>query len=176
MAKSGIFEEDDRVELIEGEIVEMTPIGSQHWGHVERLNWLLSQKLDLREVIIATQNSVTLSPYSEPEPDIAVVRFREDFYTIRHPSPDEILLIIEVADSSLEYDRLIKMPVYAHAQVPEAWIVNLSDRVIEVFRDPTDSGYKSSFIAQSDEVLSPLRLPFLQIKPTDILLPRESAS
>ena len=170
MDAEGFFNEAQRVELIDGELIEMTPIGSQHGGHVDRISRLLAQRLNLDDVIVRTQNSILLSPHSQPQPDISVARFRSDFYTVRHPSPDEILLLIEVADSSLEYDRRIKTLVYARAEIPELWIVNLRDRIVEVFREPTDSGYGTSVGMQPDDVLSPLLLPFLQVRPNEMLI------
>jgi Uma2 family endonuclease len=141
MAEAGILHEDERVELLDGEIIEMTPIGSRHSSIVERLNWLFSQRLDLTQTLVRVQDPIRLSPNTEPQPDIAIVAFREDFYRLRHPGPDEVLLLIEVADSSLLYDHEIKVPLYARAGVPEVWVINANASLLDVFRQPSSSGY-----------------------------------
>ncbi len=103
MGEAGILNEDDRVELIDGEIIEMTPIGSPHGGRVKQLNYLLTRAVG-EEAIIAAQDPVILGDRSEPEPDLALLRPRADFYKESHPQPDDVLLLIEVADTSLEKD------------------------------------------------------------------------
>lgn len=132
MAEAGILKPDDRVELIEGEIVEMSPSGSRHAGYVGKLNYLLGEALRGKPLLIRVQSAVRLSQFSEPEPDIAVVSSREDFYTDSHPVAGEILLVIEVADSRLRYDRSIKIPLYLRSGIAEAWLVDLTNRAIEV--------------------------------------------
>src|SRR5207247_3212709 len=129
MAETGILAEDDRVELLDGEIVEMSPIGPRHAATVTRLDHLFNRLVGDRAIVRA-QNPVRLDGYSEPEPDIALVTPRADFYRAEHPTPRDILLIVEVADTSLRYDRHTKLPGYARAGVPEAWLVDLTaDRV-----------------------------------------------
>lgn len=159
MGEAGIFHEDDRVELIEGEIIEMTPIGSRHAGLVNRLQWVFSQALDASEFLVIVQNPVRLSIDSEPQPDIVIARYRPDFYTVRHPGPEEILLIIEVADSSVDYDTTIKMPLYARSGIPEAWVVDLNTRSVRIHRRPTLQGYEVSYEARSGDILVPEKLP-----------------
>jgi Uma2 family endonuclease len=124
MGEAGVFHEDDRVELIDGQVVEMTPIGPRHAGCVNRLNGLLS-RLGGGDVTLSIQNPVLLGERGEPQPDVTVLRHRADGYATRHPEPADILLVIEVADTSVEYDRSIKIPLYARAGVPEAWLVHL---------------------------------------------------
>lgn len=141
MAESGILDEDERVELIHGEIIEMSPIGSKHAGHVKRINALLSRLLG-NQLIISIQDPVVIGEHSEPEPDIAILRYRDDFYTDRHPRPEDVLLIIEVADSSVDYDREIKIPLFASAQIPECWIINLEENKIEVYKKPQNGTYQ----------------------------------
>ncbi len=141
MIDAGIFGEDDRIELINGEIIEMSPINHNHAGHVKRINHLF-HKLPGFNFIISIQDPIKISNTSEPEPDIAILKPSPDFYTTSHPTPKDILLIIEVADSSLEYDREVKLPIYANAGIPEYWIVNLQDARIEVYKKPGKDDYK----------------------------------
>jgi len=142
LAEVGILSEGDRVELIRGEIVWMTPIGSLHTGTVNRLNMLLAPLL-VGRAVVAVQNPVRLDPYSEPQPDIAVLRYRPDAYGDAHPAPEDVLVLIEVADSSLRYDRKVKLPLYAEMGVAEVWIVDLAAREVEVHRDPEGNAYRS---------------------------------
>src|SRR3982751_4315477 len=111
MARGGVFSEDARVELIEGEVIEMSPIGSRHAGCVDRLNALLNRSG--QNVIVRVQSPIRIDDFSEPEPDIALLKPRADFYSNSHPTPADVLLIIEVAETSVEYDRGVKLPLYA---------------------------------------------------------------
>ena len=133
MGEVGIFTEDDRVELIEGEIIQMTPIGSPHAGRVARLNHVLMTAVGDR-AIVQVQNPVILSPETEPQPDLMLLRPREDFYTGGHPQPKDVLLLIEVAHSSLNYDRNRKIPLYAAHGIPEVWLVDVDGARLIVFR------------------------------------------
>jgi hypothetical protein len=170
MAKAGILHEDDRVELIEGEILEMAPIGSRHMGCVDRLNWLLSQQLIPAETIVHIQGPVRLSTDSEPQPDLAVLRYRDDFYTLRHPGADEVFLLVEVADSSLDYDTEVKVPLYARAGIPEVWVIDLNARAIEVYRKPSAEGYALQFRPGPDDLLVVEALPRLIIRPRELFI------
>lgn len=143
MADAGIFSEDDRVELIEGEIVEMAAIGSRHAGYVDKLNWILSKRLG-ESASLRIQHPIRLGEYSEPQPDLALVRPRPDFYTSAHPGPDDVLLLIEVAESSVDYDREVKVPLYARYRVQEYWLVDLRAGVVEVYRGPAPDGYRET--------------------------------
>lgn len=169
MAESGILREDDRVELIDGEIIEMPPIGPGHAGTVEELGDLIRSRLPTT-ARVRTQNPVRLGLRSEPEPDLAVVTRREGYYRQEHPTPADVLLLIEVADSSLEYDRQTKAPMYAHAGIPELWIINLMDRVIEVYREPSAAGYQQVQISRPGDLLAPLAFPDLRIAVNDVLI------
>ncbi len=142
MGETGILKEDDRVELIEGEIVEMSPIGRRHAACVDRLTELLSERL-WRRAIVRVQSPIVLNDYAEPQPDVALLRRREDFYERSLPTPDDVLLIVEVADTTLEYDRQIKVPLYARAGISEVWIVNLSDGQVEVYTQPAEGAYRN---------------------------------
>lgn len=141
MSEAGILTEDDRIELIEGELTEMSPIGSRHAACVMRLTKLLERAVGER-YIINIQNPVRLDDLSEPEPDVAVLRYREDFYAESHPAPQDALLLIEISDTSLDYDRTVKLPLYAKHEIPEVWIVDLqSSRSIEVYTNPDGDRY-----------------------------------
>ena len=151
MGQSGILKQGDRVELIEGEIVDMVPAGSAHVGIVNRLNRLLVQALGDR-AIVSVQNPVRLSAFSEPEPDIALLRPRDDFYSGAHPGPANVLLIIEVSDSSLDYDRDVKLPLYARHEIPVVWLIDIQRKQLLVFRSPTREGYRDQLVFTSSEV------------------------
>ncbi len=141
MVEAGVFNEDDPVELIEGEIVEMAPIGSRHAACVKKLNQLFTNALGER-VIVSVQDPIGIAN-SEPEPDLALLRPRDHFYAERHPGPEDVLLVVEVADSSLEYDRQVKMPLYARSNIPEAWLVDLGNDEVVIYREPSPKGYGS---------------------------------
>lgn len=146
MIAAGILTEQDRVELINGEMIEMSPIGSKHSGTVNRLCTFFVKTLG-DQAIVSGQNPVVLSDLSEPEPDIAILHPRDDFYSRSHPQAEDVYLIIEVADSSIDYDREIKIRYYAEAGIPEYWIVDLEQRHIEAYRFPEKDYYKIREIA-----------------------------
>src|SRR3989337_4293241 len=136
----GIWREDDRVELIEGRVVDMTPIGSRHSAVVNRLNNLLTLKVQVRAIVGVQDPIQLLQEQSEPEPDITLLKYREDFYSVELPKGEDVLLIIEVADTSLDYDRETKIPMYAQAKIQEVWLVNLFEKCIEKYSSPPTSG------------------------------------
>lgn len=140
MIESGVLTENDRVELVEGTLVVMSPIGSRHAACVNRLNrtFVIGMGAD---AIVSVQNPVALSEYSMPEPDLALLKPREDFYTAGLPGPADILLLIEVADTSIDYDRDVKAPLYAKVGIPETWIVNLADNWVDRYTNPGAAGY-----------------------------------
>jgi Uma2 family endonuclease len=141
MGCAGIFGNDARLELLEGEIYEMSPIGSPHAACVKFFSSLLN-RLFGGKMIVSIQDPIRLDDFSEPQPDIAIVRWRDDFYKHGHPTPADVLLVIEVADSTVESDRTYKMPLYAKAGIPEAWLVNLHDEKIELYAEPADGAYQ----------------------------------
>src|SRR5262245_5072588 len=140
MAAAGILHEDDRLELIDGEIVEMTPIGRRHAACVAELNRMLVPAIGLR-ALVWPQNPIILPNDTEPQPDIVLPRPRADRYLQDDARPEDVLLLVEVADTSQRYDRQVKAPIYARAGVAEVWIVDLPAEVIEIYRDPTPGGY-----------------------------------
>lgn len=136
----GVLSPDLRVELIDGEIIEMAPIGSKHWSMVHRLDELLKHALGKR-ALVAVQTSFRLDDHSEPQPDIGVFKRRDDFYAGALPTPADTLLIVEVSDSSARYDRQIKLPLYARRGVPELWIVDLDAKLLRIHREPQGDDY-----------------------------------
>lgn len=137
MAELGILREDERVELIDGHIRQMNAIGSRHAACVSRMNALFSASLADR-ALVSVQNPLRIGEMVEPEPDILLAKPRADFYAERHPVPDDTYLVVEVADTSLGYDRNEKLPLYARAGVAEVWIVDLGDELIEVHTHPSN--------------------------------------
>ena len=150
MGEAGVFSPEVRLELIEGEIVEMSPIGSPHAACVSRLTRTLTLMLQ-HLALIWVQNPVRLNDRSEPQPDVVVLKPREDFYENGHPKPEDVLLVIEVSDSTLQYDRRVKVPLYARAGIPEVWIVNLVDESVETFADPSEGAYRMAEAYTRDE-------------------------
>jgi Uma2 family endonuclease len=154
MGEAGIFSQDARVELIEGEIVEMSPIGERHAACVGWLTRTLTLLLQ-HVALVWTQNPVQLDDYSEPEPDVLLLKPRDDFYRHGKPRPEDVLLVIEVSDSTLEYDRQIKLPLYARAGVPEVWIVNINEERVETFAEVSGGAYRTTAsVARGEEVQS----------------------
>ncbi len=168
MAQAGIFSEDDRVELIKGEVVEMTPIGSSHAACVKRLNQLFSQRVGDR-ALISIQDPIRIDPHSEPQPDVALLQLRQDYYASTHPNPKDILLVIEVADTSANYDRDVKIPIYAQAGIVEVWLIDLAKTCVEVYREPTSQGYERVQIVRRGERLTPQAFPQLEVTADEIL-------
>lgn len=168
LGETGILTEDDPVELIWGEIVEMSPINVPHILCVNRLNTLLSAKLAGRATV-SIQNPIQLDEYSLPQPDIALWKLSGDEYRDRLAGPSEVLLVIEVADTSIRYDRRAKVKLYGAAGIVDYWIVNLPDRRIEVYRQPRLDGYRTVTYYAPGETLSPLAFPEMLIDTVEIL-------
>ncbi|MCA1687903.1 MAG: Uma2 family endonuclease [Actinobacteria bacterium] len=173
MGEAGIFSEDDRVELIDGEVVEMTPIGWRHAQCVTRLNTLLArfageQALAGRRYEISVQNPVALSRHREPQPDLALL---ESLPPGRLPGPAEVALVVEVADTSVAYDRECKLPLYAGAGIPEAWLIDLNADVIEVHSEPEPAGYRRITRLQREGRVVSITLPGLAFDVAEVLPP-----
>jgi Uma2 family endonuclease len=168
MADAGILTEDDRVELIEGEIVQMAAIGSLHAACVDRLNRLLVQQAG-EAALVRVQNPVRLSDLSEPQPDLALLRPRTDYYAAGHPGPSDTLLIIEVAHSTLAYDREIKVPLYAVSGIPETWVVDLEGGEVRVYREATKHGYDVVISLLPGALLSPQLVPQITVAVADLV-------
>jgi Uma2 family endonuclease len=174
MGKTGLFGEDARVELLDGEVIEMAPIGSQHAGCVKYLARALILAAGDRAVV-AVQDPVVLDSRSEPQPDVAVLAPRADGYRDAHPVPSEILLLIEVADTSLAFDRDTKARYYGRAGVPECWIVDLAGDQILVMRSPGAAGFTDVRQASRGEQLGVPALPGVVIDVAAVLGPSASA-
>jgi Uma2 family endonuclease len=168
MAEAGILSRDDRVELIDGEIVKMSPIGNRHVAGVNRLTAVLTSKIG-QAAIVSVQNPFAVDDYSEPQPDIVVLKWREDFYEQSLATAREVLLIIEVADTSLSYDRNVKVPEYARAGVPKVWIADLAGDGIEAYSEPVAGVYRKVRWASRGQILRPEQLPGISIGVDEIL-------
>jgi Uma2 family endonuclease len=158
MAETGVLKPDARVELLDGEIIDMPPIGPSHGGSTNRLNEIFVD-LSRKRWLVSAQNSLRLSEHSEPEPDLMLLKRRTDFYTSRLPQPDDVFLLIEIADTSLSLDRNKKLPAYGRAGIPEVWILNLSERKLQVYREPHFAGYASETILREGDKAAPLAFP-----------------
>ena len=170
MAEAGIFHPNERVELIAGQIIRMTAKGTAHEAAITRTDKLLENLLR-EQVLTRLQSPVKLDDYSEPEPDIAAVMPDPMYYEDHHPTPSEIYLIIEVADTSFKIDRQVKAPVYAQSGITDYWILDVNDRKLHVFREPTPDGYQSEVILSEDARVSPLAFPSCTITVREMLRP-----
>jgi Uma2 family endonuclease len=141
MAEVGLLAPDARVELIEGEIIDMAPIGIHHASVVDRLTRWLMSAVSEKEAVVRIQGSFRLSDFTEPEPDVILLKPREDFYWSRFATGDDSPLVIEVSDSTFRYDRVIKAPLYARYGIPEYWIVEIEDARVHFFRSLVDGRY-----------------------------------
>ena len=168
MAETGVLDPSERVELIEGEVIRMNPIGPTHANCVDRLNRDLVTALGDRATV-RIQNPVRLSELSEPEPDVAVIRPDRDLS--RHPGPTDVLLIVEVADSSIGFDRRVKLPLYASAGIPEVWIVDLATRAVEIHSQSGSTGYAVSERHQTGSTLQVPGFPDVGLSVDAILGP-----
>lgn len=168
MAAAGALKEDDRVELIEGEIVDMTPIGSRHAAVVDRLTHRLVMDCGAR-AIVRVQGPVRLGAHSEPQPDLLVLERRDDFYQDAPPTAGDVRLLIEVADSSLQYDQTVKLPLYARARVREVWLVDLVRNEVQVHREPTLSGFGFVERRGRGSLVEPIAFPGLSLSVDELL-------
>lgn len=168
MAATGVLKPDARVELLDGQIIDMSPIGPFHGGVTKRLIRLFTLLAKGRWVV-AAQDPVQLDEYSEPQPDLMLLKPAPDDYTTRHPAPEDVLLLVEVADTSLTYDREEKLPAYGRAGVAEVWIVNLPDQAIEVYREPHFAGYSAATVWRAGGSASPLAFPDVAVDVAELL-------
>jgi Uma2 family endonuclease len=166
MGEAGILHEDDRVELIEGELVEMTAIGTRHFSCVNRLNRLLVVNVG-DEAIVSVQNPVRLNEYTEPQPDLTVIRPRD--YSLSLPGPEDVLLLIEVSDTTLAYDRGVKLPLYAKAGIREVWIVDLTRETVGRHTDPSGEVYRRAERLRRGQTLESISLPGLTPSVDEVL-------
>lgn len=169
MVETGILTEGDRVELLEGQIIEMNPQLPPHAATTQRAFRYLDRLLET-VAYVRMQLPITLRPKSEPEPDIAVVRIDPNEYGDRHPAPDEIFLVIEVADSTLLSDRQQKAPIYAKAGIADYWILDVNSKQVHVFREPTQEGYQQETLLTANTVLAPVAFPDIRISLNQLFL------
>jgi Uma2 family endonuclease len=162
MEQVGILKPTARVELIEGVIVDMSPIGPTHNGIVDHLSQLLHRAI-IDSGIVRTQGSIILDKYNEPEPDIAILRPKSDFYIKGLPSPGDILLVIEVADVSLREDRERKIPLYAKYDIPEVWLIDIANKSIEIYLEPSPSRYQKIICPEKPGIIKPSLLPNVDV-------------
>jgi Uma2 family endonuclease len=168
MADAGILTEDDRVELIDGEIIEMSPVGNRHRACVHRANTFFTEALG-RTAIVSNQSPLRLSNYTEPVPDVIVLKPVSDFYASRECRPEDVFFLVEVSDTTLKYDKNIKLPRYAAAGVAEVWIEDLKNDLFLVFRNPADEAFKTSSVLHRGDSISPLAFPKVTFKVNDLL-------
>ena len=168
MAEAGIFTEDDRVELIDGEIIEMSPIGNPHKACVNRATTFFTEAFG-RSAIVSIQSPLRLSKYTEPLPDVIVLKPVPDFYASRECRPEDVLFMVEVSDTTLRYDKNIKLPRYAAAGVSEVWIEDLKNELLLVYRNPVEKGFATSLVLRRPDSISPLAFPKVTFKVDDLL-------
>jgi Uma2 family endonuclease len=168
MAEAGIFDEDSRVELIEGEIIQMPPIGPVHQDSVDSTNVTFVRRFsDVARVRV--QGPIRLGIRNEPEPDICLLRIRPEPYRASHPGPDDVLLVVETADTTLAADRRLKLPMYARAGIPEVWLVDLPNDVVHVYREPFEDGYRVIQTLRRGDRVAPLAFPDRELDVSDLL-------
>lgn len=168
MGETGIFTEDDRVELLNGQIYTVSPVGSKHAACVKRINRSFGRNL-ADEAIVSVHNPVVLNDYSEPEPDVALLFYRDDFYEERLPTAADVLLLIEVSDATLRFDKDVKLPLYAQSAIPEVWIIDLKKACIEVYVNPRDGAYQEQQTRKRGQELTLQQLPFLTVTVQELL-------
>lgn len=169
MAAAGVLTQCDRVELLDGEIVEMSPIGDRHASVVARISHVFSERLGRRSIVWG-QNPVGLRVVrSVPQPDVALLRPRDDFYARGRPGPEDVLLLIEVMDTSAATDRDVKLPLYARAGIAEVWLADLGADTLEMYRWPTTVGYSDTRVLRRGERVSPQAFPDLTLTVDELL-------
>jgi Uma2 family endonuclease len=168
MAETGVLPPDARVELLNGEIIDMSPIGPFHGGVTNYLNQCFSAA-SRRRWLTSIQNPVRLDDHSEPQPDLMLLKPASDFYRKRHPKPEEVFLLVEVSDSTIESDHAEKIPAYGRAGIVEVWIVNLNELTVEVYREPHFTGYGSKTVLRPGEQAVPLAFPDAVVDVAELL-------
>ena len=168
MAEAGVLPPGARVELLNGEIIDMSPIGPFHGGVTNFLNQFFAAAAK-RRWIMSVQNPVRLDDHSEPQPDLMLLKPAPDFYRKRHPQPADVFLLIEVSDTTLEADQTEKIPAYGRAGVAEVWIVNLNELTIEVYREPHFTGYGSKTVLRAGGQAAPRAFPDATVDVAELL-------
>ena len=168
MIELGMLKDYEKAEIIEGELIDKMPIGEKHSAVVEKLSEILRDKLG-ESVSLRNQQPIKFSDYNEPQPDLAILQRRDDFYFYENPVPKDVLVLIEVSDATLKYDRDTKLALYAEAEIPEVWIVNLPNNIIEVHQKPSNGIYQLAKIFKRGESVKSAILPNLNLKVDEIL-------
>lgn len=169
MISAGVFSADDRLELIDGEIVEMSPIGTRHAACVCKLTQCFSSRLGDR-ALLSVQNPVEIGGWSKPQPDIVLLAPKTDYYVSESPTPKDLLLLVEVADTSRDFDTRVKLPLYANGDVTEVWLIDLTAEEIAVCTQPIEGSYHSRRSFRRGDAITPTRFPDVSF-PVDDLLP-----
>lgn len=169
MIDAGVFIGNSNYELIEGEIVKKMTVGNYHISCVNRLTMLFAQITSARKAILSVQNPVVISDISEPEPDVTLLKFREDFYAAGKATAEDVLLLVEVSDSTVKYDRDVKMRIYAEAEIKEVWLVNLPRQILEVHLEPEKGKYRLVKKYGRSESVAPSLLPEIKLKVSEII-------
>lgn len=168
MAETGVLRPDARVELLNGRIIDISPIGPFHGGVTKYLNQLFSAAANGRW-LTQVQDPVHLDDHSEPEPDLALLKPAADFYRRRHPQPEDVFLLVEVSDSTLATDQEDKLPAYGRTGIAEVWIVNLNELTVEIYREPNFAGYASKTIVRAGDQASPQAFPDAAVDVAELL-------
>jgi Uma2 family endonuclease len=168
MIKAGVLTDRDRVELLQGEVIEMSPVGRHHASCVDRLTEFFVLRLSAG-AMVRVQSPIQLGLHSEPQPDLTLLKRRNDFYADAHPQPQDIFAIIEVSDTTIEFDRTIKIPLYVENAITEVWIVDLNEQCIEVYREPNALGYQQVQVFRRGQSLSLQAFPQVQFSVDQLL-------
>ncbi len=162
MITAGILTSEHHVELLEGELFNMSPIGPLHSSKTNRLNLLLVQALG-DKAIVSVQNPILLGSDSAPQPDLSILRPRADFYETAHPNAEDVLLLIEIADSTVTSDRAYKLPLYARHDIPEVWLLDVNQQQLEIYRQPAQNQYHDRQLANANGHVCLSQLPEVEI-------------
>lgn len=168
MVKAGILPEEHGWEVIDGFLMDKMSIGDKHAAAVNRLNRMFNHRFS-EGLLVSVQNPIHLDDYNDPEPDIALLKFRDDFYVGQAPNPNDVLLLIEVSDSTIEYDREVKKKLYAEFEIQEYWIVNLKDNFVETFSQPKNGSYRLAKILESGENVKSSSISGLELSANEVL-------
>jgi Uma2 family endonuclease len=168
MMETGVLRPDARVELLDGQIIDMSPIGPFHGSVTKQLIQLLTDASKGRW-IMAVQDPLRLDDHSEPQPDLLLLKRVSDFYRKRHPQAEDVYLLVEVSDATLEQDRNEKLPAYGRAGVAEVWIVNIPEQTVEVYREPNFTGYASKIILRAGDHAKPQAFPDVAVDVSGLL-------
>jgi Uma2 family endonuclease len=169
LAEIGVLAPDARVELLNGQVLDCFPSSPLHAAVKRRLSQRFFDYLPEKACTVSISGPVHLDEYSEVQPDVMLIKYREDYYCSKHPGPEDIYLLIEIADISLDFDRTEKLSAYARAGINEFWIVNLNEATIEVYREPNFTGYGSKTILRADDKIAVRKFPNAFMKITELL-------